>query len=139
MGTFPQHQRAFAAIRLPTSKGTPFPSLLTRCLELRLCLCGGMGGQWNRRRRQRPGSAVALCEDAVCLSYWDLCGTAAERLQKLVWRTRRKEPAGRRCLSSWKEEAGRRGMHLVLRCMCVKQLLEQRGAVKTPVWESFPN
>lgn len=52
--------------------------------------------------------------------------------------TGRKEPAGRQCLlSSWKEDAGRREMHLVLRSVCAKQLLKQRGAVCLLSWRVF--
>lgn len=32
-------------------------------------------------------------------------------------------------LSSWKEDAGKREMHLVLGIVCAKQLLEQSGAI----------
>lgn len=75
------------------------------------------------------GSAIAVHGGT---GYLTVLGApmAQQRPQKLVWRTGRKGTADRRCLSSsWKEEAGRRGMHLVLRCLCAKQLLEQRGAV----------
>lgn len=45
MGTFPQHQRAFAAIRLPTSKGTPFPSPLDPLPGVEIMPVGGWGGR----------------------------------------------------------------------------------------------
>lgn len=118
---FPQRWRA---IPLPKPKGTPLPYPLTRCLELRLCL-GGKTGSISRDQ----GSAVALRGDAGCSSYCGLLWYSSPEAREAGVEDG-KEPADRRCLSSsWKEEAGRRGMHLVLRCVCAKQLSEQRGAV----------
>lgn len=122
--TFPQHWWAFTAIPLPKPEGTPLPSPLTRRLESRLHLGGKTGGIGRDL-----GSAVVLRGEAR--GAFHTGGSCPEAPRSWCgWRRGRKEPADRRCLSSsWKEEAGRRGMHLVLRCVCVKQLLEQRGAV----------
>lgn len=47
------------------------------------------------------------------------------------WNSDWEEGASRQAvlLSSWKEDAGRREMHLVLRIVCAKLILEQSGAV----------
>lgn len=112
------------AIPLPKSKGTSLLSL-THCLELRLCL-----GEETRAVSRDPGSTVVLGEDAGCVLCWGVPWLCSPEAPEAAVATGRKEPADRQCLlSSWKEYAGRRGMHLVLRTVCAKQLLEQSGAV----------
>lgn len=78
---------------------------------MELKLCSGRGKQ------EASAETWALLLHFVEMQDVDNIGgfgdTAALRPQKVVWRMRRKEPADRRCLSSfWKEEARRRGMHL---------------------------
>lgn len=122
--TLPQLQQAFVAILLPKSKGTtlPFSDPLPRAGIV-------LGEETGAVGRDR-GSAVALRGDAGCLLCWGLPWHCSPEAPEAGVATERKEPADRQCLlSSLKEDAGRREMHLVLRIVCAKRLLEKSGAV----------
>lgn len=102
------------AVPLPRSKETSLLSPLTHCLELRLSSGGKMWAlplRFMETQDTLLGAPVA--QQPRGPRSW--CGGLGGRTQQTGGASRL--------------PGKRRGMHLVLRCLCAKQLLEQRGAV----------